>query len=93
MLIAASLMTGMVLATPQYAADVPAGIRSPDSVKTQYLEELISVEGFPTDEATAKASDFPDTSRAVEFFLHAMPAKSMSATMHSRLCREGSGHS
>ncbi len=62
---------------PNYKADVPQSITTPNTVNTKYLGELHFIDGFPTDETVSKTYDYLDTARAVELFLNGMPAASM----------------
>ena len=74
-----------VNAAPRYAADVPAGLLTPDAVETGYLGRLEFNDGFPTDGTVDKVYSFLDTSRAVELFLNAMPATSMYAMLQGHV--------
>jgi len=70
---------------PKYKANVPAAIKTPDSVQTKYLGELKFIDGFPTDETVTNIYDFLDTSRAVELFLNATPVTSMYAMLNGHI--------
>jgi len=58
--------------------DIPASILTPDSVETR-LGTLQFFDGFPDEATVQKVYDNLDFQRAVEVFLTAMPAASMSA--------------
>jgi len=69
----------IALAEPEYKADVPKSLITPDTVQTKYLGELIYFDGFPKEETLEKAYDFLDTSRAVQLFESGMATASMYA--------------
>jgi hypothetical protein len=60
------------------ATEIPASITTPDSAETR-LGTLRCFDGFPDDATVRTAYDNLDFQRAVEVFLSAMPAASMSA--------------
>ncbi len=67
---------------PEYKANVPRNITTPDRIPTRYAGELKFVDGFPTDDTVTKVYDYLDTARAVELFLNATPATSMYAMLN-----------
>ena len=66
---------------PQYAADVPEYLLTPDKVKTDLLRNLEFFDGMPSDATVKKTYDFLDVSRGVEAFLSGMPAASIYAML------------
>ena len=64
--------------TYKMTTDIPASILTPDSVATR-LGTLRFFDGFPDEATVQKVYDNLDFQRAVEVFLTAMPAASMSA--------------
>lgn len=66
---------------PQYAADVPPFVLTPDRVETELLGDLEFFDGMPTTATVEKAYDFLDLSRAVHTFLNGMPAASLYAML------------
>ena len=73
--------SSLALAEPEYKADVPESLITPDSVQTKYLGELTYFDGFPKQETLEKAYDFLDTSRAVQLFESGMATASMYAML------------
>lgn len=67
--------------TPEYKADVPEWVMTPDSVATNTLGTLDFYDGMPSEETQRKVYDFLDTARAAEAFLNGIPA----ASVHSLL--------
>jgi len=65
--------------TPEYKADVPASIQTPNIVKTNQLGTLKFFDGMPDEATTKKVYDYLDTSRAVDAFLKGIPAASIYA--------------
>ncbi len=65
------------VAAPQYTADVPAEIITPNHVESSYLGDLNYIDGAPTDETIDKARQFVDTANAVRLFLSGIPVASM----------------
>jgi hypothetical protein len=66
---------------PEYSADVPEFLLTPDKVTTELLGDLDFFDGMPSDATVEKVRDFLDLSRGVETFLNAMPAVSMYAML------------
>ena len=66
---------------PEYSADVPEFLLTPDKVKTELLGDLEFFDGMPSEATVGKVRDFLDLSRGVETFLTAMPAVSMYAML------------
>ncbi len=64
---------------PEYAADVPEYLLTPDTVETEFLGELEFFDGMPSDATVEKTYDFLDLSRGVDAFLNGMPAASIYA--------------
>jgi hypothetical protein len=64
---------------PQYAADVPEFLLTPDKVETEFLGDLEFFDGMPSEATVEKAYDFLDLSRGVDAFLNGMPAASIYA--------------
>jgi len=62
---------------PEYAAEVPENLRTPDNARSKYLGAIRYRDGFPSDETVERTFDFLDTSRAVQLYLNAIPAASM----------------
>ena len=84
-LIALCMLSNSVFAEPEFSADVPESITTPDVVETNYVGKLSFVDAFPTDETVTKIYDFLDTSRAVELFLNATPVTSMYAMLNGHV--------
>jgi hypothetical protein len=66
---------------PEYKADVPESLLTPNTVETELLGTLDFFDGMPSDETVRKTIDFLDTSRAAEAFLTGMPATSIYAML------------
>ncbi|MEZ6048924.1 MAG: DUF1254 domain-containing protein [Planctomycetaceae bacterium] len=66
---------------PQFSADVPATVTTPDTVKTQLLGDLKFFDGMPDELTVRKTYDFLDVSRASEAFLNGIPAASVYALL------------
>ena len=64
---------------PKYSADVPASIKTPDTVKTERLGTLKFFDGMPDEATVQKVYDNLDFMRGVETFLTGMPAGSIFA--------------
>jgi len=65
--------------TPEYAADIPDYILTPDLVQTELLGDLEFFDGTPRKETVDKIYDFLDLSRGVHCFLSGIPAASIYA--------------
>ena len=68
-------------AKPEYSANVPESITTPDKVQTQLLGDLEFFDGMPSKETVKKAYDFLDFSRGTEAFLNGIPAASIYAAL------------
>lgn len=66
---------------PKYKADIPASIKTPDTVKTKLLGNLHFFDGMPTKNTVKKTYDFLDVARAAETFLNGIPAASVYAAL------------
>lgn len=66
---------------PKFKADVPASVRTPDSVKTR-LGTLRFKDGAPVDATVKTVYDNLDFMRGVQAFLDGMPAASIYAMCH-----------
>ncbi len=66
---------------PEFSADVPGGLLTPDKVEAKYLGELDFFDGMPSEKTVKKVYDFLDVSRGVEVFLNGMPAVSVYAML------------
>jgi hypothetical protein len=66
------------MATPKYKTDIPLAITVPDRVETR-LGTLTFKDGFPDEATIEKVYDNLDFQHAVQAFLTAMPAASLSA--------------
>ena len=64
---------------PEYSADVPKFLLTPNKVETEFLGTLEFFDGMPSESTVNKAYDFLDLSRGVEAFLNGMPAASIYA--------------
>ena len=64
---------------PEYSADVPEFLLTPDKVETEFLGDLEFFDGMPSEATVKKTMDFLDLSRAVDAFLNGMPAASIHA--------------
>ncbi len=64
---------------PEYWADVPKSITTPDVVQTQRLGTLRFFDGMPDEETVRKVYDNLDFNRGMTAFLHAIPAASVLA--------------
>lgn len=51
---------------PEYAAEVPASLLTPDKVETEFLGDLEFLDGMPSESTVKKTYDFLDLSRGVE---------------------------
>ncbi|MBN9669826.1 DUF1254 domain-containing protein [Roseibium aggregatum] len=79
-LVAVGLLASAPAAKAQtYAADVPASVRTPETVETGPLGTLRFFDGLPDEETVRKVYDNLDFSRGVEAFLSGMPAASVYA--------------
>jgi len=85
LLFLATFSVGAPAAEPEYKADIPAALLTPDTVETDLLGTLEFVDGFPTKATTENVYDFLDVSRASELFLNAMPATSMYAMLQGHV--------
>lgn len=65
------------LAAPEYSANVPDEIITPDNVQSIYLGEMKYTSGAPSQETYLKARDFVDTATAVRVFLSGIQVASM----------------
>ena len=63
---------------PEYSANVPPSITTPESVQTR-IGTLKFFDGLPDDETVRKAYDQLDFSRGIEAFLSGIPAASLHA--------------
>ena len=68
-------------AKPEYSANVPESITTPDKVQTELLGDLEFFDGMPSKETVKKAYDFLDFSRGTEAFLNGIPAASIYAAL------------
>jgi hypothetical protein len=68
-----------IVARPKMATDIPTSITTPDVVETR-LGALRFFDGLPDEETVEKVYDNLDFQRAVQAFLTALPAASLSAT-------------
>ena len=66
---------------PQYKANVPKSLITPDKVQTELLGELEFTDGMPSDATVRKTLDFLDLSRAAEAFLNGIPPTSIYAML------------
>jgi hypothetical protein len=66
---------------PQYKADVPASVTTPDKVRTELLGDLDFFDGMPSKDTVKNAYDFLDTARGAEAFLNGIPAASIYAVV------------
>ena len=66
---------------PQYKANVPASVTTPDKVRTELLGDLDFFDGMPSKDTVKKAYDFLDTARGAEAFLNGIPAASIYAVL------------
>ena len=66
---------------PQYKANVPDSLLTPDRVQTELLGELEFFDGMPSDATVKKTFDFLDLSRAAEAFLNGIPPTSIYAML------------
>ena len=66
---------------PEFKAEVPDSIRTPDKVSTRFLGELDYFDGMPGKATVDKAYDFIDIARGTEAFLSGMPAASVYAIL------------
>jgi len=66
---------------PQYKANVPKSLITPDKVQTELLGELEFTDGMPSDATVKKTLDFLDLSRAAEAFLNGIPPTSIYAML------------
>jgi len=64
---------------PEYWADVPEFLLTPDNVETELLGDLRFFDEKPDEATVKKTYDFLDLSRGVEAFLNGMPAASIYA--------------
>ncbi|WP_117232703.1 DUF1254 domain-containing protein [Vibrio maerlii] len=64
-------------AAPQYSANVPEDIITPEKVESVYLGEMNYISGAPTLDTHLKARDFVDTANAVRVFLSGIQVASM----------------
>ena len=64
---------------PNYSADVPESVITPDVVETEKLGTLRFFDGMPSEETVQKVYDNLDFSRGVETFLTGIPACSQYA--------------
>ncbi|WP_026379158.1 DUF1254 domain-containing protein [Afifella pfennigii] len=64
---------------PDYAADVPPGLLTPNEVQTDFLGELRFFDGMPLPETAERLYDYLDFHRGVETFHTGMPAASVYA--------------
>lgn len=77
-LFATALASGSALAqSPEFAADVPSSISTPDTVETERLGTLRFFDGTPDAETVEKVYDNLDFLRGVESFLNGIPAASI----------------
>lgn len=65
------------MAAPQYSANVPDEIITPDKVDSMYLGEMNYVSGAPSQDTHLKARHFVDTATAVRVFLSGIQVASM----------------
>ena len=79
---AALAQTSTLAGKPKYAADVPASIKTPDTVQTERLGTLKFFDGMPDAGTVKKAYDNLDFMRGVETFLTGIPATSIYAFLH-----------
>ena len=68
-------------AEPEYAADVPQDILTPDTVETR-LGTLEFFDGLPSDETASLAYDALDLARGLTIFMDGIPAASTYAFCH-----------
>ena len=66
---------------PQYRANVPASVLTPDKVRTELLGDLDFFDGMPSKDTVKKSYDFLDTARGAETFLNGIPAASIYAVL------------
>ena len=66
---------------PQYKANVPASVTTPDKLRTELLGDLDFFDGMPSKDTVKKAYDFLDTARGAEAFLNGIPAASIYAAL------------
>jgi hypothetical protein len=69
--------TNISAAVPEYAAEVPESVTTPDQLHTDLLGDLDFFDGMPSKETVEKAYDFLDLSRGAEAFLSGIPAASV----------------
>ena len=69
--------SSFAFAEPQYSAQVPESIITPNKVESAYLGELNYTDGAPTEETHAKVQDFVQVSNAVRVFLSGIPVASI----------------
>ncbi len=74
----------LIAAEPQYKADVPDAITTPDSVQTKYVGELKFIDGFPSEKTVTKVYDFLDTARATLAFTNTIGIGSMQALLEGQ---------
>ncbi|WP_394241065.1 DUF1254 domain-containing protein [Vibrio astriarenae] len=65
------------MAAPQYSANVPDEIITPDKVDSMYLGEMTYISGAPSQDTHLKARHFVDTATAVRVFLSGIQVASM----------------
>ncbi len=68
-------------AAPEYAADIPASVTTPDVVETERLGTLTFFDGMPDEATVQKVYDNLDFMRGVEAFLVGVPAASAYAAI------------
>lgn len=66
---------------PEFKADVPESILTPDKVDVRLLGELEFFDGMPSETTVKKVFDFLDFSRGVNAFLDGIPATSVYAML------------
>ncbi|MDK9739441.1 DUF1214 domain-containing protein [Vibrio sp. D404a] len=72
-----SSLSVSAFAAPQYSANVPEEIITPDQVQSKYLGEMKYTSGAPNEDTYLKARDFVDTASAVRVFLSGIQVASM----------------
>jgi hypothetical protein len=66
---------------PEYSANVPSTVTTPNVVETELLGRLTFFDGMPDEATVQKSYDFLDVSRASEAFLNGIPAASVYALL------------
>ena len=80
--IALTLTAATALANPEYKAEIPDSVMTPDSVQSKYLGELEFFDGFPKKSTIEKSYAFLDLVHAVHLFELGMPTSSMYAMLN-----------